>query len=130
MVEQQLQRSPSKISSEITFNSSELELLQEALRRYYCQRMGFSKAISEVNYVKQDGTSPTREDLDKAFAIEKDCEDLLRKFSPHKRAENSTKQCQCGNTQLVRIQTQNLKWCTDCGTQIKWTKDADQDDYY
>jgi hypothetical protein len=130
MVEQLSQRSPSKISSETTFNPAELSLLHEAIRWYYNQRMAFSAAISKVDYMKRDGTSPTREDLDKAFSIEKKYEDLLRRFTPPKKSKNTTKQCQCGNTQLALIQTQNLKWCPDCGTYIDWTKDEGQDDYY
>lgn len=44
--------------------------------------------------------------------------------------KTTTKVCSCGNTQLVLIQTQNLKWCPDCGAHIKWIKDKGQDDYY
>jgi len=63
-------------------------------------------------------------------AISNTSEDLLRRFTPLKKSKNTTKQCQCGNTQLALIQTQNLKWCPDCGIYIDWIKDEGQDDYY
>lgn len=44
--------------------------------------------------------------------------------------EPTTKECpECGNLNLVLISTQNLKVCTDCNTEIPWTKDEGQSDY-
>jgi predicted RNA-binding Zn-ribbon protein involved in translation (DUF1610 family) len=54
----------------------------------------------------------------------------LLKTSSEITKKQTTKVCSCGNTQLVLIQTHNLKWCPDCGNYIRWIKEKNQNGYY
>lgn len=43
----------------------------------------------------------------------------------------TTKRCpKCGNTHLVRVSSQNKKYCTDCHTVINWKREKGEPSYY
>lgn len=45
--------------------------------------------------------------------------------------KTTTKKCpNCGNTELARMSSLNLKKCTDCGKWLKWTLDKGQSSPY
>ncbi len=46
------------------------------------------------------------------------------------RRKKSTKQCTCGNTNLLLLNTLNLKCCTDCYISIPWYIEPNQKPLY
>lgn len=45
--------------------------------------------------------------------------------------KQTTKECpECGNTNLAKIATHDIKYCSDCNTEIPWYKEEGESPLY